>query len=289
MQGTVVSGTLPVVVGMQGNNDVGVVGVVGVHGTVVELPGAVVVVPVGHGGSVVELVGAGVHGKVVGVSWPMDVDVPVGQGGSDVVGPVVAVPGTVVDVPGVVVVVVVMKVVVVVPGVGPAPQSNDRNSDVRIAVAAGKPAKAVCSDVMSWQTGWRMAGSSAVAVCETATAGCPSRSPAHRASSDNRFRQDLFRGTSPPFVPMLSSRLGGAFGSYPRLGHRKHGVPRVGLPLRPGKGAAAVPFLTFHSHVAPAAGPAGAGVRRPGLSSLGLKLRAYFLKVLMIFPLASEV
>ena len=214
MQGTVVSGKVPVVVGMQGNNDVGVVGVVGVHGTVVELPGAVVVVPVGQGGSVVELVGAGVHGKVVGVSWPMDVDVPVGQGGSGVVGPVVPVPGTVVGAPGVVVVVAVMKVVVVVPGVGPAPQSNDRNSDVRIAVAAGKPANAVCSDVMIWQTGWRMAGSSWASVIwlstawETATAGCPSRSPAHRASSDNRARQDLFGGTSPPLVPMLSSRLG---------------------------------------------------------------------------------
>jgi hypothetical protein len=220
MQGTVVCGTLPVVVGMQGNNDVGVVGV---HGTVVELPGAVVVVPVGHGGSVVELVGAGVHGKVVGVPW-MDVDVPVGQGGSGVVGPVVPVPGTVVGAPGVVVVVVVMKVLVVVPGVGPAPQPNDRNSDVRIAVAAGKPPNAVCSDAMSWQTGWRMAGSSwasvtwLLTVCETATAGCPSRSPAHRASSDNRFRQDLFEGAPPPLVPMLSSRLGARSDATPACG-----------------------------------------------------------------------
>lgn len=175
MQATVVGGVAPVVVGMQGSSDVGVPGVVGVHGTVVELPGAVVVVPVGHGGSVVELVGAGVHGNVVGVPT-MDVDVPVGQGGSG--GAVVPVPGTVVGVPGVVVMVVVVAtaVVVVVPGVGPVPQPNDCNRDLRIAVAAGKPENAVWSDMTSWQMGWRMAGSSwarvdgPATVCETATA-----------------------------------------------------------------------------------------------------------------------
>lgn len=208
-----VGGTLPVVVGMHGSNDIGVVGPVGVHGTVVELPGAVVVVPIGHGGSVVELVGGGVHGKVVGGPWPMDVDVPVGQGGSGVVGPVVPVPGTVVGAPGVVVVVFITIVVVVVPG-GPVPQPNDCNSDVRIVVAPGKPANAVCSEVTSWQMGWRMAGSSWARVArpstvwETATVCGPRRRPAHRTSSDNRFGQDLFEGAPPPLLPMLSSRLG---------------------------------------------------------------------------------
>ena len=99
------------------------------------------------------------QGTVVGGKLPVVVGM---QGGSDVGGPVVPVPGTVVDVPGksVVEVVVAAKVVVVVPGVGPVAQPKDWNSDVKIAVTAGRPANELWSDVSSWHTGCRMEGSS---------------------------------------------------------------------------------------------------------------------------------
>ena len=114
-----------VVVGRHGGSDVGVVGA-GLHGTVVD--GTPLVVVDGQGGSVVV-----VAPNIVVVVPP-----------ADVVGGVVMAGGT----------------VVVAPGVAGPEHPKERNSDVKIPVTAGKPEKAACSDVNSWQIGPRIDGSS---------------------------------------------------------------------------------------------------------------------------------
>ncbi len=194
-----------------------------------------VVVVLGQGGRTNVVVGpvpivvGAKHGAVVvvvPVPCPRVVEVVVvlGQGGRTnvvvgpvpivVVGPVpvvlVVVAGLVVVVGDEMVVVVVGDevVVVVVPDGGPPGQPNDRNSDVKTAVTAGKPTNAAWMDVTTWQRVCRMDASSwltatwASTACEVATAGCPSSSPALTATTANGVRQDLADAVLCPFEPM---------------------------------------------------------------------------------------
>ena len=213
-------------------------------------PGVVeVVVVLGQGGRTRVVVGpvpivvGGKHGAVVVVvpdPCPMVVEVVVvlGQDGRTnvVVGPVptmvvvaalvvVGAEMVVVVVGDVMVVVVVggVMVVVVVPDGGPPEQPNDRNSDVKIAVTAGKPTNAAWMDVTTWQMVCRMDASSWLTVtrastaCEVATAGCPSSSPAQTATTDTGVRQDL--AVLRPFEPMRPPAPGWIIRHYPRPLH----------------------------------------------------------------------